>query len=117
MSTTDGLVIIERLNDVSRYTRIALRQFPKHEKFILGQEIRESILTIRRLTVRALKRYYKKTTLEDMDIEIEVLRHLIRDAVNLEYVDLRRYEEWSRLVNEVGKILGAWLKNVKRHEK
>jgi len=112
-SLRDNLVLLEKLEEVSVYTRIALRQFPKYEKFILAAEIRQTLIGIKRLLIRASKRYYKKTTLEDIDIEIEMLRSLIREAVRLEYVDLHRYAVWSSKVNEVGKMVGAWIKKVK----
>lgn len=109
----ESLALLEKLEEVSSYTRIALRQFPKYEKFLLGAEIRGAITEIKRLMIRASKRYYKKTTLEDLDIEIELLRSLVRESVSMEYIDLHRYEVWSLKIGEVGKMVGAWMKNVR----
>lgn len=109
----ESLALLEKLEEVSAFTRIALRQFPKYEKFLLGAEIRNTITEIKRLLIRASKRYYKKTTLEDLDIEIELLRSLVRESVSMEYIDLRRYEVWSQKISEVGKMVGAWMKNVR----
>lgn len=109
----ESLALLEKLEEVSAYSRVALRQFPKHEKFMLAAEIRGTITEIKRLLIRAAKRYYKKTTLEDLDIEIELLRSLVRESVSMKYIDLHRYEVWSLKIGEVGKMVGAWMKNVK----
>lgn len=109
----ESLATLEKLEEVSAYSRIALRQFPKYEKFLLAAEIRTALTEIKRLLIRAAKRYYKKTTLEDLDIEIELLRSLVRESVRLQYIDIKRYEVWSAKIGEIGKMLGAWLKNVR----
>ena len=44
----------------------------------LADEIRRSMLTMYRLTVKIEKKYFKKTTTQDLDEELAVLRHLIR---------------------------------------
>lgn len=109
----ESLAMLEKMEEVSAYSRIALRQFPKYEKFLLAAEIRTALTEIKRLLIRAAKRYYKKTTLEDLDIEIELLRSLVRESVKLQYIDMKRYEVWAAKIGEIGKMLGAWLKNVR----
>lgn len=113
MGASEPLVILQKLEDVSGYSRVALRQFPKYEKHLMGAEFRQSITQVKRLVIRASKRYFKKTTLEDIDIELEVLRSLIREAYKLKYIDSHRYKVWSENVGEVGRMIGAWLKRVK----
>ncbi len=112
----ESLALLEKLEEVSAYSRVALRQFPKNEKFLLAAEIRGTLTEIKRLLIRAAKRYYKKTTLEDLDIEIELLRSLVRESVSMKYIDLHRYEVWSLKIGEVGKMVGAWMKKVKAFE-
>lgn len=109
----ESLAMLEKMEDVSAYSRIAMRQFPRYEKFLLAAEIRTAISEIKRLLIRAAKRYYKKTTLEDLDIELELLRSLIREAVKLKYIDVHRYGVWSLKISEVGKMTGAWMKKVR----
>ena len=80
------------MEELDAYSHKALVQFPKYEKFVLCAEIRQTLTAIIRLTVRTAKMYYKKTTLQDLDIEIEYLRSLIRKAHRLEYINTRKYE-------------------------
>lgn len=91
----------------------ALKQFPKHEKHILGAEIRLSMLQLQRLIVTAFKRYHKKTTLTDLDIEIAILKRRVRLAKDLRYLDLKKYQIWIGQLVEIGKMIGGWIKSVK----
>ena len=113
MANKDGLIISTKLEGLEQYSRVALRQFPKSEKYLLSAEIRQELLSIRRETVRAAKKFHKKTTLQDLDIDIEVLRGYIRIAYNLKYIDEHKLMTWMSYVDEIGRMVGAWLKNQK----
>lgn len=105
--------MLTKLEELDDYTHIALRQYPKAERHLLTADTRMCVEKILRLTLTAWKRYHKKTTLHDLDIEIEVLRHLIRKAVRMKYVTPQRYAIWASHVNELGRMLGGWLRAVR----
>ncbi|BES53377.1 hypothetical protein [Aeromonas phage phiWae15] len=105
------LIIEQRLRDMMQYGYIALRQFPKSERHVLGAEIRSSMLTLLRLVITASKRYHKKTTLADLDIELAVLQNQVRLAKDLAYLPINKYQHWSGLNVEIGKMIGGWLKH------
>jgi len=65
---------------------------------------------IDRLIIRAQKRYFKKNTLQDLDIELAHLLTKIRLAKELEYLPFKKYENWSKMVIELGKMVGSWYK-------
>ena len=99
------LVIEQRIRDMMQYGHIALRQFPKSEKHVLAAEIRTSMLTLLRLVITAAKRYHKKTTLTDLDVELAVLQNQIRLAKDLTYLPINKYQHWSGLNLETGRRL------------
>lgn len=68
------LTIQTKVRDMMTYSFIALKQFPKSERFVLAAEIRQSIYKILKLTVIASKRYHKKTTVQDLDVELAKVR-------------------------------------------
>lgn len=105
-----GLKILVKIEELDAYSHKACLQFPKHERHILAAEIRTCCNSLLRLSVRAAKKYYKKTTLQDLDIEVEILRAMVRKAHRLQYIDIHRYEVWSRLVDEIGRMVGGWLR-------
>jgi hypothetical protein len=102
--------LLAKLEEVEDYTHIALRQFPRVERYALCADIRKSLANIQRLAVVAWKRYHKKTTLQDLDVEIEILRMWIRKSYRLRYISDHRYEVWSKHVNEVGRMVGGWIR-------
>ncbi|AWK84462.1 diversity-generating retroelement protein Avd [Photobacterium damselae] len=106
------LVLEEKCNEMIMYGYVAIRQFPKHEKHVLGAEIRISMLTIQRLIITALKRFHKKTTLTDLDIEIAVLLRRVRLAKDLRYIDNKKYQLWAEHIVEMGKMTGGWIRSL-----
>lgn len=97
-----------------KYGNQCILQFPKAERYALGSEIKQSMYKILRLIVVANKSKAKKPLLFEIDAELDVLRTFIRLAADpdLKYLPLKKYENWSKLLNEIGKMLGGWLKTV-----
>ncbi len=108
-----SLVIIRKTEDMIAYGYICIKYFPKSERFVLGADIRSSMLDLLGLMVGSSKKYYKKTALQNVDVELEKLRGLIRIAKDLGFLSFKRYENWSRYLVEIGNMLGGWLKSVK----
>ena len=92
-----------------KYGYAALRQFPKSEKHVLSAEIRQSMFSLLRLIIVCNRRYHKKTTMQDMDAELDILRSLVRLSMELKFLPFRQYETWSRLINEIGCMIGGWM--------
>ncbi len=100
-----------RLEELDAYTHQVLQQYPKAERFLLCAEIRDAMNQMIRLLAVAWKRRQKAAALFDLDVEIEVLRHLLRKSHRLGYINLRRLEIWARHVDEIGRMVGAWIKH------
>lgn len=79
---------------------------------MLAAEMRASMWALLRLIVLCNKRYYKKTTLQDLDVELDLLRCHVRIAQSLGYLDFKKYEHWAKLNDEIGRMLGGWLKSI-----
>ena len=103
-------LLLAKLEEVECYTHTVLQQYPRAERHLLCADIRISLAIIQRLSVVAWKRYHKKTTLQDLDVEVEILRTWIRKSLRLKYITPHRYEIWARQVNEVGRMVGGWIK-------
>ena len=71
------------------------------------------MLQLQRLVITAFKRYHKKTTLTDLDIELAILKRQVRLAKDLRYVDLKKYQIWIEKLVEIGRMIGGWIKSVK----
>ncbi len=105
--------ILQKTYDMIIYGNVCLKEFPKHEKHVMAASIRSSMHRLLELIVRANKKYHKKTTLQDIDVELELLRTYIRVAADpkIKYLPIKKYENWSKLLNEIGRMLGGWIKS------
>lgn len=112
----DDLLIRQKIEAMIQYGYIALRQFPKSERHVLSQEIRLAMLELLKLVIICNHRYYKKTTLQDLDATLDLLRSQIRLAKDLEFLPFRRYEIWSRHLDEIGRMVGGWFKSLRTGE-
>ena len=110
------LKILSKVYDMILYGNQCLKHFPKHEKHVMAADIRRSMYRMLQLIIRANKKYQKRPVLEEIDVELDTLRTLIRLAADkdLKYLHLKKYEHWSKLLNEIGRMLGGWLKTTKR---
>lgn len=108
----EDLKILQKIFDMMDYGYQALAQYPKSEKFALVTDIKRSMDTMLERCIEAQKKYYKKTTLQDMDVAVMKLRAYLRLSHQLGFLPMKKYEIWSGKVVEIGKMLGGWLKAV-----
>jgi len=107
------LMVAKKTEEMLRYGYGALAHFPKSERHVLSQEIRHCMWQILRLVIVCSKRYHKKTTLQELDAEIELLRRQLRLSQELKFLPFKQYEVWSRHLDEVGRMVGSWIKKAK----
>jgi len=108
----EDLKILQKIFDMIEYGYLALAQFPKSEKFALVTDIKHIMDSMLERCIEAQKKYYKKNTLQELDVDIMKLRAYIRLSHKLGFLPMKKYEIWSAQVVEIGKMLGGWLKTV-----
>jgi len=111
---------------------IYLNHFPKHEKYALSNKIRNTAYEVYDYITESQKRYFKKTTLTNLDITHEKLRMQLYLAYELEYftfkdgrqsdkspkkIEEHRFLAISRLNDELGKMIGGWIKKIKEDKR
>ena len=79
------LQVQQRVYDMMLYAYPALEQFPKSQKFSLAQDMKHCMDRIMRLTISANKKYTKRTTLQELDVEVAALKIYLRIAYDLRY--------------------------------
>lgn len=108
---TDNLIIYKKTIDALKYCYVALRQFPKSEKFTLASDIRNSFYKIIRLIIEANRKRRRLPDLYSLDTELVLLKTQIRLAYELNFIDTKKFEVLCSKLVEVGKILGGWIKS------
>ncbi len=110
--------------ETAKLMNIYLNHFPKFEKYALSQQIRQCMYEVYGFIIESQKRYHKKTTLTNLDIRHEQWRMLVNLAHSLEYfrftegkegdkspekMAAHRYIAISRLIDELGRMIGGWI--------
>jgi four helix bundle protein len=95
------------------YAYPVLRNFPKAERYAMVADIKQCMDDLLELIVAAQKKYYKKTTLQELDVANTKLKYYIRLANTLGLLPNKQYENWSKMVVEIGKIIGGWINSAK----
>lgn len=105
------LKILQKTYDMIKYGNTALRQYPKSEKYALVSDIKRSMYHMLELIIRAGKAKNKKHILFDIDVELNILRTFVRLSADkdVKYLPLRKYEFWSKQLDEIGRMLGGWI--------
>lgn len=103
--------LLTLLEDMDVYVHQITTHWPKHERHGLAAAARQQVTTLQRLTAVAWKRKSKSGALFDLDIELHVLKTIIRKAYRLGYINANRLEVWSRHAAEIGRRVGAWIKH------
>jgi hypothetical protein len=104
-------LIERRCKDLCLYLDALTRNMPRYEKYILSAKIREIGYLCLELAIAANKKVHKKTDLTRFNVQHEYLRQLINLAVEAKHIDSRRHRVASEKVDEVGKLLGGWLRS------
>ena len=107
----DSLIIYQKVYDFTLYIFPIVDKFPKHEKFVMCTHIKSCVLDMTRLVIQANKSRKKRPILYDIDVKIEELKFLLRLAHDRKYLAHKSYEHSSKLVVEIGRLLGGWIKS------
>jgi hypothetical protein len=128
MTSKGEVELYRKYIEMQKLLIIYTNHFPKHEKFALAQHIKQTSYEMFDLMIEGQKRYYKKTTLQNLDITHERLRMQIFLANELGYFDFKdgrksnkivndRFMSISKMVDELGKMIGGWIKRLKEEDK
>lgn len=110
----------EKIGEMIRYGRPLTKNFPRKDRD-LADDIRSCMNRMLHLVVEIEKKYFRKTTTQELDIELEWLRLLIRLAADKEAsgkypppLSVHQYEVWSRYNAEIGKLLGKYIQSLNK---
>jgi len=90
-----------------------VNKFPKSQRFVLGQQIENTILQILKGIIQVNVEINKKPYLKQISVELDKLRILIRLSKDLKFISIRQYQFIAEKINEIGKMLGGWFKSCK----
>jgi len=93
-----------------------VEKFPRSQKFTLGDRIQTTALDVLERLIEATYTKARAKSLNAANLGIEKLRILFRLAADLRVLDLRRYEHAARSLDEVGRLVGGWIRMTRSRE-
>ncbi len=119
----EDFTLLAKVFDLDVETHKIVKKFERSERHVLSAEIRQTVALVEHLLIRAAKeqleerrkRLPPERTRElqrQMDVELEYLKLQIRKSYELRLVNETCYGIWATRIAEVGRMLGAWIKQV-----
>ena len=89
-----------------------LDHFPRSRRFTLGERLESRVLAVLEDLVEAAysRERDKRPALQRANRQLSVCRHLWRLALELKVINLKRYEYGIKLMEDLGRQIGGWLK-------
>ena len=107
---------VQACHELIRWLIPQLDKFPRVRRFTLGERLERALLDVLELLLEAAYTRTKLPALQRANLRLEVARHLWRLTHELEVISTRRYAYGARLMDELGRQLGGWLRSRREGE-
>jgi len=89
----------------------------KQDRYTLWQRCESLILDVLEnlLLASQLSKAEKLPVLEKVSLKLNFLRVFLRLCKEVKVIDGKKYIEWQETVDEIGRMLGGWIKSTKEH--
>lgn len=102
--------IFARTYDLLRWLIPATIKFPRQQRFVLAEAVQRAALAFQERLIEAAHAAKPHTPLSQADIELSKLRLYLRLCHDMALLSSSQYEHVARMVNEIGRLLGGWIK-------
>jgi uncharacterized protein YecE (DUF72 family) len=106
--------VVQRSFDFAKWLLAHTQKFPKSLRFSLAVRMENRALEILDAVVVANKRQQKLPLLARADEALASLRVLVRLGHEMRVLATNSYEYAAREMDEIGKLLGGWMKQQSR---
>jgi len=103
--------IFTRTYDLLRWLLPMTTKFPRAQRFVLAEAVQRTALGFQERIIEAARAAQPLPLLHDADTDLTKLRMYLRLCRDLKLMSFSQYEHAARLVNEVGRLLGGWIKS------
>ncbi len=107
-------IVISKEKEAYQYWQALHRNFPRTERFSLGQKISQTFIEILELTFIAsyLSPEQKIVLLAKASSRLDILKFFIQLAWESKLIPTEKYAEFSKKLEEIGRMIGGWRKGL-----
>ena len=106
----EDMKIFHNKYEFIKWLHTLLNKFPKSEKYTMAQKIENTSLDFLESIIESNNDFDKKKSLRKAIVELDKLRIYFRLSKDLQFISFSQYEYGSKLINEIGRMLGGWYK-------
>lgn len=110
-----GLSIIQKLTRAYKLWHEYLPDFPKDSKYTLGAKIDFFFLEVIEKIIKASvsDKLEKLILLKNASVKLDLLKFFLQISWEIKSLNNKKYIKLSEKLNEIGKMLGGWIKSLK----
>jgi len=112
--TSDPMVIFTRTYDFISWLIPRTDSFPRSQRFVVTKRLQDAALDFQERIVEAnrLRAQGRLERLHLADADLDKIRLYLRLAVRWQWLSEGQYQHVSKMVKEIGDLLGGWIKSV-----
>jgi four helix bundle protein len=110
-----NLTIIQKLVSIYKLWHEFLPHFPKDSKYTLGTKIDSAFLEVIENIIKAgySDKLEKQIFLKKSSVKLDLLKFFLQLSWEIKSLDNKKYISLSEKLDEVGRMLGGWIKSLK----
>ena len=123
----EGQYTLKKVEEMISLAYDLIPHWPPLFRYSRGERIFNLLFEMQELCVAGHLKYFKKTTLQDLDIKNHQMRLAVRGARQKAYTDKKgnrkrlitpgAYEEWMKMSLDTGRLIGGWKSSIKDKDK
>ena len=110
----EDLVVFSRTYDLLLWLVPAVERFPRRQRYVLGERVQRSALDVLECIISAHSGLDRPGSLRRASVELDRLRVLMRLALDMRLVSPGAHGHFAVMCDEVGRLLGGWLRSCRR---
>ena len=111
------LPVLERTYDFIKWLVPAVAQFPRQQRYLIGERLESAALDLLDLLVEArLSPESRPAVLRRAAVRVDRLVYLVRLSHDLDLMSAPRYAHACRVLDEVGRQVSGWMRAGVRRE-
>src|SRR5262249_18750996 len=103
--------VITKTYDLILWSCNHTSRFPRNHRFVLGERIERNLYDILETLIQAKYTRQRQALLNQANLKLEILRFQIRLAKDLQCLKTNSYAFATQAIDEIGKLVGGWLKS------
>ena len=111
MKKAEELTIITKMYDLILWSCNHTSRFPRNHRFVLGERIERNLYSLLETLIQAKYTKNRQRLLEQANLTLEILRFQMRLAKDLQCLKVESYGFAAKSIDEIGRLVGGWLRS------